>query len=156
MDARVAIPGLFFHILAAVIWVGGMFFAHQMLRPAAGPLDPAQRLPLWRRVFARFFPWVWISIAALLLSGFGMVIWGFGGFAHIGHHVHIMMGIGIVMMLAFAHLYFAPWRRFRRAVDAGDFAAAAPQLDQIRRIVTFNLVLGLIVVVIGATGRYWG
>ena len=152
----VMIPGLFLHMLAAVIWVGGMFFAHQMLRPAAGALDPAQRLPLWRRVFARFFPWVWVSIAVLLLSGFGMVIWGFGGFAAIGLHVHIMMTIGIIMMLAFAHLYFAPWKRFRRAVDAGDFAAAAPQLDQIRRIVTLNLVLGLIVVVIGATGRYWG
>jgi uncharacterized membrane protein len=150
------IVGLLFHILAAVIWVGGMFFAHQMLRPAAGALEPAQRLPLWRRVFARFFPWVWVCIAALLASGYGMVIWGLGGFAHLGLHVDIMQALGIVMMMAFAHLYFAPWKRFRRAVDAGDFPAAAKQLDQIRRIVGFNLVLGLIVVVIGATGRYWG
>lgn len=148
--------GLFLHILAAVIWVGGMFFAHQMLRPAAGKLDPAQRLPLWRRVFERFFPWVWASIAALLLSGYGMVIWGLGGFAHIGLHVHIMQAIGIVMILAFGHLYFSPWARFRRAVDAGDLAAAAAELDRIRGIVTLNLVLGLVVVVIGATGRYWG
>jgi uncharacterized membrane protein len=150
------IIGLLFHILAAVIWVGGMFFAHQMLRPAAGALDPAQRLPLWRRVFSRFFPWVWASIVALLASGYGMVFWGFGGFAHIGLHVHIMQGLGIVMMLAFGHLYFAPWRRFRAAVDAREFAAAAKQLDQIRMIVTFNLVLGLVVVVVGASGRYWG
>jgi len=156
VSAAVMIAGLLLHILAAAIWVGGMFFAHQMLRPAAGKLDPAQRLPLWRRVFQRFFPWVWACVAALLLSGYGMVIWGLGGFAHIGLHVHIMQGIGIVMMLAFAHLYFSPWARFRRAVDAGDFAAAAPQLDRIRRIVGLNLVLGLIVVVIGATGRYWG
>jgi uncharacterized membrane protein len=156
MSAAIMIVGLFLHILAAVIWVGGMFFAHQMLRPAAGKLDPAQRLPLWRRVFQHFFPWVWACIVALLLSGFGMVIWGFGGFAHIGLHVHIMQGIGILMMVAFGHLYFSPWARFRRAVDAGDFATAAPQLDRIRRIVTLNLMLGLIVVVIGATGRYWG
>jgi len=60
------------------------------------------------------------------------------------------------MMLAFAHLYFAPWARFRGAVDRGDFPAAAAQLDQIRRIVGFNLVLGLLVVVVGTTGRYWG
>ncbi len=150
------IAGLFFHILAAVIWVGGMFFAHQMLRPAAAALDPPQRLPLWRRVFARFFPVVWVSIAALLASGYAMIIWGFGGFANIGVHINLMQGIGIIMMMAFAHLYFAPWKRFRRAVDAGDFPAAAAQLNQIRRIVGFNLVLGLIVVVIGATGRYWG
>lgn len=150
------IVGIFFHVLAAVIWVGGMFFAHQMLRPAVAPLEPAQRLGLWRRVFARFFPWVWASIAVLLLSGYGMIFWGFGGFAYIGPHIHVMQGVGIVMMLAFAHLYFAPWRRFRAAVDGGDLARAAAQLTQIRRIVTFNLVLGLIVVVVGATGRYWG
>jgi uncharacterized membrane protein len=150
------IVGLFFHILAAVVWVGGMFFAHQMLRPAMAPLEAAPRLQLWRRVFARFFPWAWASVAALLLSGFGMVIWGLGGFAAIGAYIQVMMGLGIVMMLAFAHLYFAPWRRFRSAVDRGDFPAAARPLAQIRRIVTFNLVLGLIVVVVGATGRYWG
>jgi uncharacterized membrane protein len=67
-----------------------------------------------------------------------------------------MEALGVVMMLAFGHLYFAPWQRFRRALDADDVAAAAAQLNQIRRIVEFNLVLGLIVVVIGATGRYWG
>jgi uncharacterized membrane protein len=156
MPREIAIAGLFLHILAAVIWVGGMFFAHQMLRPAAGKLEPAVRLPLWRRVFERFFPVVWAAVAALLLSGYGMVIWGYGGFAHLPLHVDIMQTIGIVMILAFGHLYFAPWKRFRRAVDGGDFARAAPQLDQIRRIVAFNLVLGLAVVVIGATGRYWG
>jgi len=153
---EIAIVGLFFHILAAVTWVGGMFFAHQMLRPAAAKLAPAERLPLWRRVFARFFPTVWGAVALLAASGYGMVIWGYGGFAPLPLHVDIMQTIGIIMILAFGHLYFAPWRRFRRAVDAGDFTAAAPQLDQIRRIVAFNLVLGLAVVVIGATGRYWG
>ena len=60
------------------------------------------------------------------------------------------------MMMAFGHLYFAPWRRFRTAVDSGDLAKAAKQLTQIRYIVALNLVLGLIVVVVGATGRYWG
>jgi len=46
------------HVLASVIWVGGMFFAHQCLRPAAiATLDPPQRLALWRAVFGRFFPW---------------------------------------------------------------------------------------------------
>ena len=133
MNAAVMIIGLFLHILAAVIWVGGMFFAHQMLRPAAGKLDPAQRLPLWRRVFQRFFPWVWACVATLLLTGYGMVISGFGGFAHIGLHVHVMQAIGIVMMLAFAHLYFAPWARFRRAVDASDFPAAQGRADPDRR-----------------------
>ena len=156
LDCAAMVLGLLLHILAAVIWVGGMFFAHQMLRPAVGPLETAQRLELWRRVFARFFPVVWLCIVALLASGYGMILWGFGGFGQIGPHINVMQGIGIIMMLAFGHLYFAPWRRFRAAVDGGDLAVAAKQLTQIRRIVALNLVLGLIVVVVGATGRYWG
>ena len=143
------------HILAAVIWVGGMFFAHQVLRPSAGPLDPAMRLPLWHRVFGRFFPMVWAAIILLLASGYTMVFVGFGGFAGVGLHVHVMQTIGIIMMLIFFHLYFAPWKRFRRAVSAGDLPAAGRQIEQIRVIVGINLILGLITVVIGATGRFW-
>jgi uncharacterized membrane protein len=146
---------LLFHILAAVIWVGGMFFAHVMLRPAAAALDPAVRLALFRRVLANFFPWVWASIVALLASGYGVMVPEMGGFAEAPRYVNAMQVIGIVMILAFFHLYFAPWKRFRVAVDAGDFAKAAPQLTQIRHIVLFNLVLGLIAVVVGGTGRYW-
>lgn len=142
---------LFFHILSAVIWVGGMFFAHQMVRPSVGPLDAPVRLALWRRIFERFFKWVWAAAILLLVTGGWMESLGVRGL-----HVVIMETLGVIMVLAFAHLFFAPWKRFRRAVDSGDFPAAALQLNQIRRIVEFNLVLGLIVVVVGATGRYWG
>jgi uncharacterized membrane protein len=147
---------LVFHILAAVIWVGGMFFAHVLLRPAAGPLEPAVRLPLFRRVLGRFFPWVWVCIAVLLVSAYGVMVPRLGSYAHPPLHVQIMQVVGIIMILAFAHLYFAPWRRFQRELDAGNLPGAGKQLGQIRHIVLFNLVLGLIVVTVGASGRYWG
>ncbi len=143
------------HILGAVVWVGGMFFAYVVLRPSAGPLQPEERLKLWRRVFGRFFPWVWASIVLLLASGYAAIILYLGGFAELSLHIHVMQGIGIVMMLLFLHLYFAPWRRFRMAVDAGEFALAADALNQIRMIVAINLVLGLVIVVVGASGRFW-
>jgi uncharacterized membrane protein len=147
---------LFFHILAAVIWVGGMFFAHVLLRPAAAALDPPVRLALFRRVLGNFFPWVWASVVAILGSAYGVMLPHFGGFAHAPLYVNIMQGIGLVMMLAYFHLYFAPWPRFRNAADGSDWPTAAKNLTQIRHIVLFNLVLGLIVVAVGATGRYWG
>ncbi len=142
---------LLLHILSAVVWVGGMFFAHQMVRPSVASLDAPVRLGLWGRIFDKFFVWVWVAVILLLASGLAMQGKGVDGL-----HVQIMEGLGIVMMLAFGHLYFAPWQRFRRAVDGADFTAAAAQLNQIRRIVEFNLALGLVVVAIGATGRYWG
>ena len=140
------------HIFSALVWVGGMFFALVVLRPASGPFDPPARLALWLRVFTGFFPWVFAAIVLLLASGFALFL---GGYAA-GLHVQLMMGIGIVMMLIFLHLYFAPWKRFRAALAAGDNPAAAAQLNQIRVLVTINLVLGLITVAIGSSGRYWG
>ena len=107
-------------------------------------------------MLGRFFAWVIAAIVVLLASGYAMILWVYAGFHGIGLHVQIMQGIGIVMMLAFFHLYFAPWRRFRAALGRQDYPAAARQLNQIRMIVVVNLVLGLVTVAVGSSGRYWG
>ena len=147
---------LMLHALSAVVWVGGMFFAHQVLRPAAASLEPGPRLTLWSLVLGRFFAWVFAAIILLLVTGYAVVFAVYAGFGGVGLHVHLMQGIGIVMMLLFFHLYFAPWRRFRAAVARQDWAEGGLHLGHIRAIVTINLVLGVIVVAIGSSGRYWG
>ena len=152
----IASVSLILHTLSAVVWVGGMFFAHQVLRPAAAVLEPGPRLMLWSRVLGRFFAWVFAAIVLLLLTGYAMVFGVYAGFGDVGLHIHLMQGIGILMVLLFLHLYFAPWRRFRTAVARQDWAEGGRQLGQIRTIVTINLVLGVIVVAIGSSGRYWG
>ena len=149
------IVGLAFHILAALVWVGGMFFAHVMLRPSAGPLEPAIRFALWQRVFARFFVWVWLAILVLLVSGVAMIQLALGGFAAVGPGVNLMLALGVVMMLLFAHVYFAPYRRFRSAVAAADWPLAETTIGQIRRLVLINLVLGVVTAVAGAASPYW-
>jgi uncharacterized membrane protein len=154
--AATATVALILHALSAVVWVGGMFFALVMLRAATLQLEPAHRLELWSRVLGRFFAWVIAAIVLLLASGYGMVFGVYAGFHGIGLHVHIMQGLGIIMMLLFFHLYFAPWRRFRAALAGQDHAAAGRQLGQIRMIVTINLLLGLVTVAVGSSGRYWG
>jgi uncharacterized membrane protein len=152
----IAAIALILHILAAVVWVGGMFFAHQVLRPVVAMLEPGPRLTLWSRVLGRFFAWVIVAIILLLLSGYTLVLAVHGGFGAIGLYIQLMQGLGILMMLLFLHLYFAPWRRFRAAVARQDWAEGGRQLGQIQTIVTINLVLGLVVVAIGGSGRYWG
>jgi uncharacterized membrane protein len=72
-----------------------------------------------------------------------------------GVYVFVMAGIGIVMMLLYLHLLFAPWRRFREAVDRGAWPEAGKALGQIRMIVAINLILGVITLIVGGTGRLW-
>jgi uncharacterized membrane protein len=131
------------HVLATVVWVGGMFFAHQCLRPVAlAQLDGPQRLRLWNGVFGRFFPWVWLSVILLLASGHGLIHL-FGGFAALPAHVHAMTAVGYLMAAIFAFIYFVPYARLRRAVSGEDWKAGAAAQDLIRRLVGTNLVLGL-------------
>jgi uncharacterized membrane protein len=142
------------HLLAALVWVGGMFFAYVILRPSAAALAPEVRLPLWRRVYGRFFACVWISVATLAVSGFALAQFLYGSFAALSPIVHAMLALGLIMMVTFAFVYFVPWRRFRAAVDAAKWPQAAAQLNQIRRLVAANLVLGTLTVLVGIYGLY--
>lgn len=142
------------HILSVVIWVGGMFFAYLALRPALADQDALARARIWIAVFQRFFPWVWASIAVLLATGFYMILINLGGFAEAPVFVHVMMGLGILMMLLFAHVFFAPYQRLRRATTAGDETAAKQSMNQIRILIAVNLTLGVIVIIVAMTGTY--
>lgn len=144
------------HLLAAVIWVGGMFFAYIALRPAASALlEPPLRLQLWAETLKRFFLWVGIAIATLWVSGFWLIMAGMGGMKHMPPHIHIMISLGIVMMLIFGHIFFGPFRRLKQAVTTEDWELGASKLKQIRILVAINLCLGLIVVAVASGGRYF-
>lgn len=144
------------HTVAAVIWVGGMFFAHMALRPAVLPMQPAERLGLWLRVLPRFFAWVWVAVLTLAATGWGVLLLGYrGGLGGGGLHIDIMQVTGSVMMMLFVYLFFAPWQAFKRAMKAGELAEAGAAQARIRGIVTINLALGLFTAAIGATGALW-
>jgi uncharacterized membrane protein len=141
------------HLLAAILWVGGMFFAHMVLRPAAIELDPAQRLPLWLRVFGRFFPVVWGAVVLLPATGYWMVH-EHGGMAAVGVPVHIMQGVGWIMIALFLTLFFGPYRAMKAAVAAGELSEAGRRQNQIRLIVTANLHMGLTITALVAVTRW--
>ena len=144
-----------FHVLSVVIWVGGMFFAYMCLRPVAGSLlEPPVRLQLWSHTFARFFVWVWIAVVLIPVSGHVMIAM-LGGFASVGMYVYIMLGSGYLMIAVFLHVFFAPYRRLKQAVVGNDWQEAGRNLNQIRRIVVINLLLGLFTVTVAVGGRYF-
>jgi uncharacterized membrane protein len=146
---------LLLHVLSVVIWVGGMFFAYMVLRPVAAiQLAAPQRLTLWSGVFSQFFPWVFLAVGLILSTGLLMLIYGFGGIRSASIDLQLMLSTGIVMMLIFFHIYFAPFQRLKRAVSAEDWSAGSRHLAQIRMLVGVNLVLGLLTIALAAGGRY--
>lgn len=143
------------HALGAVAWVGGMLFAYMVLRPSVDVMEPPHKLSLLAAVFRRFFIWVWHAVVILPVTGYVVMFSLYNGFAGSGVHIHLMQGLGWVMIVLFVYMVFGPYPPFRRAVAAADWPEAARHLPRIRRIIGINLILGLITVVAGSAGRFF-
>ena len=144
---------LFAHVLGVVVWVGGMFVLHFAVRPSAGRLqEPSVRLTFLSSTLGRFMSWAALSIVVLLGSGLAMILIG-GGFRNAHLSVHLMFAVGVVMMLLYLHIRFAPFKRMRAAAMAGNWEVAAANLDIVRKMVAINLVLGFITIAIATIGR---
>lgn len=144
------------HALAAALWVGGIFLVFMVLRPSVAMLEPAHRVKLFREVFTRFFRWVWIFIAVILITGYGEIAM-LGSMKKAPAYIHLMQAVGLFMIAAFAWLYFMPYRLLCKAVDKGQTELAANVINRsMKPVVAINLVLGICEIIIGVAGRYWG
>ena len=142
------------HLLAVIVWVGGMFFAHFFLRPAVQGLQPPERVKLMHSVLQRFFAVVMVLVVVVLASGVGMIgsvhamAGAVGGKFNMPATWIVMSVLGVVMMAVFGHIRFALFKRLDRAVAAKDWPAGGKALESIRKWVAFNLALGLVIVVV--------
>lgn len=140
----------FLHLAGVIVWLGGMFFAHFCLRPAAAELPPAQRLPLLVATLGRFFVAVALAVVLILLSGFASL--KLSGFALAPWHWHAMAGFGLLMAGIFAFIYFRLYPRLRTGVAAGDWPAAGAAMNRMRHLVAANLLLGGLTLAVATLG----
>ncbi|WP_122625799.1 CopD family protein [Pseudomonas viridiflava] len=139
------------HLLAALVWVGGMFFAWMVLRPAViAALEGPSRLKVWVQVFPRFFVWVWAAVIVLPITGIGMIQLNFTSFETAPRYVQIMMGLYVVMVALFLRIHSLQLPELQRAVEAEQGSEGVAALGRIRRLVGINLIIGLAVVLIAA------
>ena len=137
------------HVLAVILWVGGMLFAQLCLRPSLQVLEPPQRQRLMHATLQRFFNAVAVAVVVVLVSG----LWMIGRVAKDNVQAGldfnmplgwtVMAALGLLMMAIFGHLRFALFKRLGRAVAASDHAAGAAALAGIRLWVNINMALGL-------------
>ena len=73
----------------------------------------------------------------------------------LGLHRRLMQGLGWVMIVLDSGCSPTVAEAQARG-RAADWPTAGANLNLIRQIIAVNLPLGLLVVIIGASGRYWG
>ena len=142
------------HILATIVFLGGLFFASVVFQPVARGLNIETSSSLWHQILSRFFAWAWVSMVLILATGIGIVFLKFGGFSGVPMIHRANMAIGIPAIVLFGYVFFGPWQRYRRTITRGDWTAAKRELTRVRAVIAVILGLGLLASVVSAVGRY--
>ncbi len=144
----------FIHLMAVILWVGGMLFAHCFLRPAAAQLEPPIRLRLMASVLGPFLNAVLAAIVLILFSGALMIgqeasqAAQTGGAFFMPRSWTLMASGGLVMTAIYAYIRFVLYPQLRAAVAAADWPQGGQAMGGIRRWVGINLLLGIAIVAI--------
>ena len=132
------------HLLCAVLWVGGMFFAYVVLRPSLAAIEAPQRMLLAHPGFPKVLPGDLARHAADHHHRLrhARLYWRHG---NAPWQIHAMLGLGLLMAAVFLAIFFGPYRQFRRTTDRNRMASS---LDNIRKLIGVNLILGLLTVIV--------
>ena len=137
------------HLIAGIVWMGGMTFMLFALRPAAiASMDAQPRAILMGQVWGRFYALVLVSIVALFATGTHLYTATFRatrlatGDGGVPLGWNIMLVLGITMMLIFGHIYFAGFKKYKRAVATGQWPLAAKAAGLIHTMTLVNFTLG--------------
>ena len=137
------------HLIAGIVWIGGMTFMLFALRPAVlSTMEAQPRAVLMGQVWKRFFALVLIAIVLLFVTGTHLYTATFraarlatgNGSVPLGWNV--MLVLGITMMLIFGHIYFAGFKKYKRAIAAAEWPAAAKAAGLIHTMTLINFTLG--------------
>lgn len=142
------------HVIAVIVWLGGLFLLAVMLGPTAREVDSAASASLWHRLLSRFFVWGSISLAIAVASGIAIVQLRFDGFSGIPavHRWNMIVGLPAIALFSYAQI--GPWRACRRAIAEGDWIAVEHSGSRIRTLFGIVVTLGLVASAASAAGRF--
>jgi uncharacterized membrane protein len=142
-----------FHLLAVIVWVGGMAFMLFCLRPAARVLEPPARVSLMHAATQRFIAVVVGAVSVIFVCGAAMIAiaWSTAKRAGLAFNMPLdwyTMIVGFFVMLAILiHVRAVLFRRLDAAVREQRWADGASALGAIRWEVSLNLVIGALITV---------
>ncbi len=146
---------IFFHILSAVVWIGGMIAIRLAVHPALLNITDehvrlARVLEITGRLFMLVLPFIIILVATGLMMAY---TFGYNGHTTLSTLVHVKETIWLVMTLNYALMV---WLRFKaqdaflksNALMAKKFLAPIPKY-----MLPLNIFLGMVAIFLGLVLR---
>jgi uncharacterized membrane protein len=140
------------HLVAIIVWLGGLFALMVVLSPATRAMDSVAHASLWHRALSRFFVWGSISLGIIVATGIALVHLRFAGQPPLIHRVNMFIGVPAIAL--FVYVLLGPYRSCRRAIADRDWKAAEHSVSRIRVLLALVLLLGMVSSVVSAVGRY--
>ena len=144
------------HILAAVIWIGGMLFLSLVAVPVLRQVEsPLLRMDLFRAMARRFRRLVWICIAILILTGIGNVLFYGNTLPGAAYMKVLSVKLALVAILVGLGLLhdFVIGPRAARALSRDGLPPTGTDLLMVTLapwVGRFNLLLGVVILVLAA------
>lgn len=153
--------GLYFlnvtiHLLAAMFWLGGMFFLAVVGAPSLRELEPGLRATLFQRLGERFRTAGWIAIAILVVTGLfnlrfrGVLTWTVLGSADFwstayGHTLAWKLSaVAVMIVVSAVHDFWLGPRASRWQAGSPEALRARRRASWLARV---NALAGVVVVV---------
>jgi len=142
---------IFFHVISAVIWVGGMiamrFAAHYSFMELEPPLRLERTAHALKNLFNIVLPFVFVLLITALIMAIAMGLHHgeFRLIAFAKEAIWSVMTLNLVAMILRRN-------KAQKFIDAGEYAQAKPLLGLIGKVmVPVNITLGVIAIFLGVT-----
>lgn len=150
----------FFHLIATVVWIGGIFMVLLVILPSARKsLEPSAMGGLMKEITGKFTPLANTSILVMVITGVIIALYKekFGGFFQVGDlwngtlvFKHLLVALMIIIHF-YRGMVLAP-RIGRLAAQAAGSPSLSSQVAGLQKLslnlVKVNFVLGIIVLLV--------
>lgn len=142
------------HVLAAVIWIGGMVFNILVVRPSMAVIDASQRIKLAVAMLKRFIRLVLASIGLLAITGILMALPKFSLTTAYGITLLFKITIVGVMIsiVIFIRYSLLPKLEFLIVQSSPDVSKT---IGRIVALVKINLAFGVFVLLLSEFLAFW-
>jgi|SaaInl8_200m_RNA_FD_contig_31_2485508_length_1476_multi_5_in_0_out_0_2 uncharacterized membrane protein len=147
---------VFFHVLSAIIWVGGMIAIRIAVHPALQKLDPvttklSRMLEILKRFYLAVAPFTFLSLLTAVILGVGL------GFKHgdpfLYSLMHVKEGIWTVMFINFVTMMVLR-SKAEKFLKMGDVESCQKKLAiGAKYLLPLNILLGVIALYMGVMFR---
>lgn len=136
------------HLLAAVVWIGGMLFLGLVITPVLRGRPPVERATLLHIVGRRFLKIGWTALAILLLTG--PTMWALLGFQLTPVLIAKLILVAVILLLSLLHDFSLGPRLVAEMQKGGEGKETTIQLRRrVALLARLNTLCAIVVLILG-------